>query len=148
MIFTCDHGEMLGDHGLWSKGGYFDASYHIPLIVRDPDASRPLRLQITARGAQSLLGQSREAAGNVQEIWLSDTRGGVHRPFGWIISQGDGQQRMDIRTSEFRNNTELPLNELREGDELYVYYRVPPGVTIDKYHIGASVQDIGFDVSQ
>lgn len=38
IVFTVDHGEMLGDHWLWNKGGYFDASYHIPLIVRDPGA--------------------------------------------------------------------------------------------------------------
>ncbi len=36
IVFTVDHGEQLGDHWLWGKGGYFDASYHIPLIVRDP----------------------------------------------------------------------------------------------------------------
>ncbi|HEY5106953.1 MAG TPA: alkaline phosphatase family protein [Caulobacteraceae bacterium] len=36
IIFTSDHGEELGDHWLLGKGGYFDGSYHIPLIVRDP----------------------------------------------------------------------------------------------------------------
>lgn len=36
IVFTVDHGEQLGDHGLWGKGGYFDASYHIPLIIRVP----------------------------------------------------------------------------------------------------------------
>ena len=36
ILFTSDHGEQLGDHWLWSKQGFFDQSYHIPLIVRDP----------------------------------------------------------------------------------------------------------------
>ena len=36
VIFTCDHGEMLGDHFMWGKEGYFDQAYHIPLIIRDP----------------------------------------------------------------------------------------------------------------
>jgi len=36
VIFTSDHGEELGDHWLIGKGGYFDGSYRIPLIVRDP----------------------------------------------------------------------------------------------------------------
>ncbi|MEA2779649.1 MAG: hypothetical protein QOK29_1193 [Rhodospirillaceae bacterium] len=36
VIFTCDHGEMLGDHYMWGKEGYFDQAYHIPLIIRDP----------------------------------------------------------------------------------------------------------------
>lgn len=48
IIFTCDHGEMLGDHWLWGKGGYFDASYHVPLIIRAPEAesSRDRQLKI------------------------------------------------------------------------------------------------------
>ncbi len=36
IIFTSDHGEQMGDHWLLGKMGYFDESYHIPLIVRDP----------------------------------------------------------------------------------------------------------------
>ncbi len=39
IVVTCDHGEQLGDHHLLGKLGYFDQSYHIPMIVRDPDAS-------------------------------------------------------------------------------------------------------------
>ncbi|MEM7562817.1 MAG: alkaline phosphatase family protein [Pseudomonadota bacterium] len=38
IIFTSDHGEQLGDHWLISKLGFFDQSYHIPLIIRDPRA--------------------------------------------------------------------------------------------------------------
>ena len=36
VIFTCDHGEQLGDHHLLGKIGYFDESYRIPMIIRDP----------------------------------------------------------------------------------------------------------------
>ena len=36
IIFTSDHGEQMGDHWLMSKSGYFDSSYHVPLIIRDP----------------------------------------------------------------------------------------------------------------
>src|SRR3546814_12391087 len=31
---TSNHGEMLGDHRLLGKCGYFDAAYHVPLIVK------------------------------------------------------------------------------------------------------------------
>jgi arylsulfatase A-like enzyme len=44
IIMTSDHGEEMGDHWLIGKCGYFDGSYHIPLIIRDPrsvsDATR------------------------------------------------------------------------------------------------------------
>jgi arylsulfatase A-like enzyme len=36
VVFTCDHGEMLGDHWLWGKDGFFDQAFHIPLVIRDP----------------------------------------------------------------------------------------------------------------
>jgi arylsulfatase A-like enzyme len=36
VILTSDHGEQLGDHWLTEKLGWFDQSYHVPLIVRDP----------------------------------------------------------------------------------------------------------------
>ena len=37
VIITADHGEQLGDHGLKEKLGFFDASYRIIGIVRDPN---------------------------------------------------------------------------------------------------------------
>lgn len=36
VIVTADHGELLGDHGLIQKLGWFESSYHIVGIVRDP----------------------------------------------------------------------------------------------------------------
>jgi arylsulfatase A-like enzyme len=41
VIFTSDHGEQLGDHYLLGKIGYFDESFRIPLVVKDPRAKRP-----------------------------------------------------------------------------------------------------------
>lgn len=44
IVLTADHGEMLGDHWLVEKLGWWDESYHVPLIVVDPrpeaDATR------------------------------------------------------------------------------------------------------------
>lgn len=36
IVLTADHGEHLGDHWMWGKGGFFDSSNHIPLMVLDP----------------------------------------------------------------------------------------------------------------
>lgn len=40
IIFTSDHGEMMGDHWAFGKGGFYDGSYHVPLVIRDPSASQ------------------------------------------------------------------------------------------------------------
>ena len=39
VVVTSDHGEQLGDHHLTEKLGFFDESYHVPLIVRVPGAA-------------------------------------------------------------------------------------------------------------
>jgi arylsulfatase A-like enzyme len=36
IVVTADHGEQLGDQGLIGKAGFFESSYHILGIVRDP----------------------------------------------------------------------------------------------------------------
>jgi len=38
VVLTSDHGEMGGDHWLLEKLGYWDESYHVPLVVVDPSA--------------------------------------------------------------------------------------------------------------
>lgn len=40
VILTSDHAEMMGDHHMLGKGGWFDGSYHIPLIVKAPGHER------------------------------------------------------------------------------------------------------------
>jgi arylsulfatase A-like enzyme len=46
IIVTSDHAEMLGEHYMWSKEVYFDQSFHLPLVIRDPrpDAVRGRRV--------------------------------------------------------------------------------------------------------
>ena len=38
IVFTSDHGEQAGDHWMIGKLGYFDESFHVPLIVHNPSA--------------------------------------------------------------------------------------------------------------
>jgi choline-sulfatase len=36
IVFSSDHGEMLGDHGRWAKNVPYEASLNVPLIVAGP----------------------------------------------------------------------------------------------------------------
>lgn len=36
IIYTSDHGEMLGEHGVWEKQKFFEGSVRVPLIIRFP----------------------------------------------------------------------------------------------------------------
>lgn len=39
ILFTSDHGEMLGDLGLMGKTVFFEPSVHIPLLIHSPEAT-------------------------------------------------------------------------------------------------------------
>ncbi len=36
IIYTSDHGEMLGEHGIWEKTRFYEASVRVPLTIRWP----------------------------------------------------------------------------------------------------------------
>jgi choline-sulfatase len=44
VIFTTDHGELLGERGLWYKMSFFDPSARVPLIIRPPGARASRRV--------------------------------------------------------------------------------------------------------
>jgi choline-sulfatase len=39
VIYTSDHGEMLGEHGLWQKFQFYESSCGVPLMIRAPGVS-------------------------------------------------------------------------------------------------------------
>ena len=44
VIFTSDHGDMLGERGMWFKMSFFENSCRVPLIVHAPDRFKPARI--------------------------------------------------------------------------------------------------------
>lgn len=41
VIFTSDHGDMLGERGLWFKMSFFDGSSRVPLMISAPERFAP-----------------------------------------------------------------------------------------------------------
>ncbi|KAI2640965.1 choline-sulfatase [Xylaria nigripes] len=45
VIFSGDHGDMLGERGLWYKMNYFESSVRVPLLISDPRRFTPHRVK-------------------------------------------------------------------------------------------------------
>ena len=43
-IYTSDHGEALGDHGLWLKNNLLEPAAHVPLAIAGPGIPRGRRV--------------------------------------------------------------------------------------------------------
>ena len=41
VVYCSDHGDMMGDHGLWSKKNFYEQAAGIPLIARLPGVTAP-----------------------------------------------------------------------------------------------------------
>ncbi len=41
VIFASDHGELLGDHGLWNKANFYRQAIHVPCLLTPPGRVRP-----------------------------------------------------------------------------------------------------------
>ena len=44
IIYTSDHGDLAGEHGLWWKRSYYEASAGVPLLISGPDISSDQRV--------------------------------------------------------------------------------------------------------
>ncbi|MBX2805708.1 MAG: alkaline phosphatase family protein [Hyphomicrobiales bacterium] len=142
IIFTSDHGEMLGDHWCWGKGGYFDSSNHIPLIIRDPHAPAQNRGRSVSAFTESVdltptildwLGQAvpAECNGHSLSTWLSG-----HTPETWrraVFWEFDFRNPVTkiYETALSLTPDECTLNVLRDNDYKYVHFTALPPLLFD-----------------
>jgi choline-sulfatase len=65
VVFTADHGEMLGERGLWYKMSFFEQSARVPLLIRTPggDAARRIREPVSLLDVAPTLLELTDASG-------------------------------------------------------------------------------------
>ena len=40
VVYVSDHGEMAGEHGMWRKSNFYEASARVPLMISAPPSCR------------------------------------------------------------------------------------------------------------
>ena len=135
------------DDGVWKGKGLVKASSGF--IPKGVEATRvfthptesPVRLEIVAQQAQTILGTSSAQASSLGGITLYDRNGAAYNAIGYVWNQ-EGQQEISIdRDAPITSARQLPLGKMNPNDTLYLYYTVPHGTVITRIKIGAGSQD-------
>jgi arylsulfatase A-like enzyme len=142
IIVTSDHGEQLGDHYLFGKLGFYDQSFHIPLIIKPPKSWNAKRGETVSAFTESVdimptilgglgLAIPRQCNGDTLLPWLKGEtpahwRDAVH----WLF---DFRDPLQGRSEAFFNLPSSDCNVLvyRDADFKYVHFAGLPALLFD-----------------
>jgi len=116
VVFTSDHGEMLGERGMWYKQTFFEPSSRVPLIVHGPQAFAPRRVAEPA-SLVDLLPTLLEVAGATPPQWIDPVDGASLVP---ALSGCDVPPR-DVICEYTDMGVRAPCRMIRRGRHKYVY---------------------------
>ena len=123
IIYTTDHGENMGEHGLWWKNCVYEQAAHIPLIVNWPKRWKGGQRRT---GASSTVDVVRTIAGiggaRVPDDWNGQSM------LGWLDDPKAKWKDMAV-TQYYAHNICSGYAMLRTGYWKYVYHCIP-----DKQH--------------
>jgi choline-sulfatase len=115
IVYTSDHGDMLGEHGLWQKFVFYEPSVCVPLIFRVPG--------LTAENVRS-----KTPVSLVQMVPTLLELCGLPAPSGLDGESFVGDLREPTRTrdttvfSENNLGSSSAMYMMRRGDDKYSYY--------------------------
>ncbi len=119
VVYTCDHGENMGEHGLWWKNCVYEQAAHIPMIVNWPKRWR---------GGQRRAG----ACSNVDLVSTVAEIGGARTPADWDgdsmvrwLDDGDTRWKDMAVTQYYAHNIASGYAMIRSGEWKYVYHSAP-----------------------
>jgi arylsulfatase A-like enzyme len=139
VVVTSDHGEMLGDHWMLGKSGFFPQAFHVPLIVRAPDGARDRRVAAFTEHVD-LMPTLLEAAGRPIPLQCD---GGSLRPFlqgeeppAWRAAATYEHDFRDVATRAYEDALGIPSDACQlaartDGRHLYVHFAALPPLLFD-----------------
>ena len=128
IVFTADHGEMLGERGMWFNFNPYEQSIKVPLIIHAPGAPAARRA-----GANwslvDLLPTLLDLATDGQPPALADPIDGrsLHR----LLHESDPEWNDEALIEFTGEGVHAPALILRQGHTKYVYCEGDPGMLFD-----------------
>ena len=131
IVFTSDHGDMLGEFGLWYKMSFREWSCRIPMIVHRPDRFKPGRISEPVAQVDvlpTLVDLAHEATGAPKPKWIDPICGRS------LVPLCDGQETDDSQftISEYlAEGTAAPMLMIRKGALKYIQCPTDPEQLFD-----------------
>lgn len=126
VIVTSDHGDMLGERGLWYKMTFFENAARVPLIVHAPKAFAPRRVKASVSTIDLLPTLAELATGNRATTWPDPIDGRSLVPH----LNGDGGH--DETFGEYLAEGAIaPIVMIRRGAYKFIHTSVDPDQLFD-----------------
>jgi arylsulfatase A-like enzyme len=113
IVFTSDHGEMLGDCGRWSKSQPHDSSVRVPFIVRWPQGFEPGSVRHDFVDNLDILPTVLDACGIEypseidlpgESLLRAPGTGIRRRDEHYMENAGNGRRKISLRTKRYKYN--------------------------------------------
>ena len=119
IVFTSDHGDMLGERGLWFKMSGFEGSVRVPMMISDPRL--PAARIDTPVSTMDITPTLADLAG----VDLSDIAAWTDGETLVPVAQG-AQRQTPVRFEYAAEASEAPLVGIRDGRWKYVHCDLDP----------------------
>ncbi len=124
VVLTSDHGEMLGERGLWYKMSFFDGASRVPLVIANPGRFAPRRVAASVSLVDLMPTLIDISGGNRQSLGIAidgrsltphlDGGAGHDEAIGEYLAEGAIAPIVMIRRGEFKF-----IHSPADPDQLY-----------------------------
>jgi choline-sulfatase len=126
IIFTSDHGDMMGERGMWFKKTLYDQAIRVPMVVHWPGALKPARIAQPV-SLVDLLPTLLDIAGHDPAALVAPIDGESLLPFATGASPDD----RPVLVEHIDGATDAPRVMVRRGTWKYVYSEAYPAQLFD-----------------
>lgn len=126
IIFTSDHGEMLGERGMWFKKHFYERALQVPLLMKLPNQT-PARVSTPASLVDLLPTFMGIAKG---EVWQSEIEALEGHDLTQCLETEDDPER-PVFAEYLAEATPTPILMIRKGNYKFIYSRHDPLLMFD-----------------
>ena len=150
VVFCADHGEMMGERGMWFKQTFYEPSVRVPLVVRWPGVAQPGRrsgacslvdLLPTFLDAAAGAAGGRDGEGATRVVPVDPLDGRSLLP----VLQGAEGHGADVLSEYSSEGVCAPSRMLRRGPHKLVCTLVLPPLLFDLAHDPLELHDLAAD---